>query len=51
MNRTLKAVSSIHRLRDAGLVGFKEGYEGNANWYGRLSRIWPEDSLVGLLNR
>jgi len=44
-------IKLIHRLRDAGLVGFKEGYEGNANWYGRLSRIWPEDSLVGLFKQ
>ena len=36
----------IHRLRDAGLVGFKKGFKGSSEWRGYISRIWPLETLV-----
>ena len=39
-------IQVIHRLKDVGLVGFKEGYEGSSDYGGRTSRIWAYERLI-----
>ena len=39
-------IQVIHRLRDVGLIGFKEGYEGSSEYGGRTSRMWAYERLI-----
>ena len=39
-------IQVIHRLKDVGLIGFKEGYEGSSEYGGRTSRIWAYERLI-----
>ncbi len=39
-------IQVIHRLKDVGLIGFKEGYEGSLEYGGRTSRIWAYERLI-----
>ena len=51
LNVKVSTVKVIHRLRDAGLVGFKSGFEGSAEWQGYISRIWPSETLIGMFEK
>ena len=39
-------IQVIHRLKDVGLIGFKEGFEGSSEYGGRTSRIWAYERLI-----
>ena len=36
LNIKVSIIKVIHRLRDNGLIGFKKGYEGSAEWVPQL---------------
>ena len=46
LNIKVSTIEIVHRLRDAGLIGFQKGYEGSPEWRGYISRIWPLEPLV-----
>jgi len=48
LNIKVSTIEIVHRLRDAGLIGFKQGFEGSSEWRGYISRIWPLEPLVQL---
>ena len=33
-------IQVIHRLKDVGLIGFKEGYEGSSEYGGRIHHVY-----------
>jgi len=39
LNIKVSTIEIVHRLRDAGLIGFKQGFEGSSEWRGYISRI------------
>jgi hypothetical protein len=48
LNIKVSTIKIVHRLRDAGLIGFKKGIEGDPEKHGFISRIWPTDKLAKL---
>ena len=44
-------IEIVHRLRDAGFIGFKKGFEGSAEWRGYISRIWPSETLIVMFEK
>ncbi|MDA0764618.1 MAG: hypothetical protein O3A39_09290 [Proteobacteria bacterium] len=48
LNIKVSTIKVIHRLRDLGFIGFKEGYEGSVEYAPRVSRIWGKDKLIKL---
>jgi len=46
LNIKVSTIEIVHRLRDAGLIGFQKGYEGSSEWRGYISRIWPLEPLI-----
>jgi len=51
LNIKVSTIEVIHRLRDAGLIGFQKGFEGSAEWQGYISRIWPSETLIGMFEK
>ena len=48
LNIKVTTIKVVHRLRDLSFIGFKQGYEGSAQYAPRVSRIWSKDKLIKL---
>ena len=45
LNIKVSTIDIVHRLRDAHLIGYKEGWQ-DAGGKGFVTRIWPTDKLI-----
>ena len=48
LNIKVSTIEIVHRLLEADLIGFQQGFEGSSEWQGYISRIWPTNKLAKL---
>ena len=52
LNLSAKTIKVVSTLRDAGLIGYKQGFEAQEGYSGgRISRIWTEPKLAYMFQR